>query len=310
MGRDLDQRAGAVRLNTRSAPVGRYLETATPEALFVLAAISQYVGATIAVTIFDEVSPRTVAWMRVIGAAVALLAVSRRHWRGWTRRELAAAAVFGVATALMNLFFYLAIDRIDLGKSVAIEFIGPIAVAAAQTRTGRNALALAAAAGGVAVLGGLELSDNAVGLAFLLAASALWATYIVIGAHVARLNRGLGGLGIGLAIGAVAITPIGAPGSGAVWGSARLLVLALLAGVFSNAISYGIDQYVLRRIPVRSFSVLLTLLPVTAAVVGWIGLDQSPSVLEAMGIGLVLLGVVMQERDELAREPVPLPEPG
>ncbi len=89
-----------------------------------------------------------------------------------------------------------------------------------------------------------------------------------------------------------------------------MLVLALLAGVFSNAISYGIDQYVLRRIPVRRFSVLLALLPVTAAVVGWIGLDQSPSVLEAMGIGLVLLGVVMQERDDRAREPVPLPEPG
>ncbi len=35
----------------------------------------------------------------------------------------------------MNTFFYLAIDRTDLGKSVAIEFIGPIAVAAAMTRT-------------------------------------------------------------------------------------------------------------------------------------------------------------------------------
>ena len=46
------------------------------------------------------------------------------------RRAVGAAAIFGIATALMNLFFYLAIDRIDLGKSVVIEFIGPIAVAA------------------------------------------------------------------------------------------------------------------------------------------------------------------------------------
>ena len=44
--------------------------------------------------------------------------------------ELGAAAVFGIATALMNLLFYLAIDRLPLGKGVAIEFIGPIAVAA------------------------------------------------------------------------------------------------------------------------------------------------------------------------------------
>ena len=53
-------------------------------------------------------------------ATVALLAVSPGFLRGWTRRDLAGAAVFGSATALMNLFFYLAIDRIDLGKGVAL----------------------------------------------------------------------------------------------------------------------------------------------------------------------------------------------
>ena len=120
-------------------PVSRYLDTATPEALFVLSAVSQYVGAAIAVSVFDEVEPQTVAWLRVIGAALALLAVARGFRRGWTRRQLVAAATFGVATALMNMFFYLAIDRIDLGKGVAIEFLGPIAVAAALTRTSRNA---------------------------------------------------------------------------------------------------------------------------------------------------------------------------
>ena len=293
----------------RPGLVGRYLETATPEALFVLAAISQYVGATIAVLLFDEVPARSVAWLRVVGAALALVAVSGRQLRRWTRRQLGAAALFGISTALMNLFFYLGIERIDLGKSVAIEFIGPVSVAVARTTTRRNAMALAAAAVGVGVLGGIELEDNAVGVLFILAASAMWAAYIVVGARVARLNRGLSGLGIGLAIGAVAIAPLGAPGSGAAFGSARLLALCLLVGVFSNAISYGIDQYVLRRIPVRRFSVLLALLPVTAAVIGWIGLDQFPSPLEWVGIALVLTGVATQGREELAREPVPLPDP-
>jgi inner membrane transporter RhtA len=69
--------------------------------------------------------------------------------------------------------------------------------------------------------------------------------------------------------------------------------------VFSNAISYGIDQYVLRRIPVRRFSVLLALLPVTAVAFGWIALDQVPSTVEVAGIALVLVGVVLQQRDEL-----------
>jgi inner membrane transporter RhtA len=283
-------------------PVGRFLDTASPEGLFVLSAVAQYVGATIAVLLFDRVAPQTVAWFRVIGAAIAVLAVSGTFWRGWTRRQLAAAAVFGIATAAMNTFFYMAIDRTDLGKSVAIEFIGPIVVAAVMTRTRRNAGALGLAVVGVVVLGGVEIGDNAAGLGWLLAASACWAAYIVVGSRVAQERSGVAGLGVGLAIGAVALTPFGAPGSAEVWTTPRLLIACLVVGVFSNAIGYGIDQHVLRRIPIRRFSVLLALLPVTAAAIGWLVLDQRPSLLDAAGIALVLAGVVLQERDELAAE--------
>mgnify|MGYP000563150314 CR=1 FL=1 len=126
----------------RSGPLTGWLNTAQPEALFVLSAVAQYAGAVIAVGLFDEVEPQTVAWFRVIGAAIALVVVSRAWRQRWTRAELGAAALFGIATALMNLFFYLAIERIDLGKAVTIEFIGPIAVAAVATRSLRNAVAL------------------------------------------------------------------------------------------------------------------------------------------------------------------------
>jgi inner membrane transporter RhtA len=238
-----------------------------------------------------------------------VLAVSKAAWRGWTRRQLGVAAVFGIATAAMNTFFYLAIDRTDLGKSVAIEFIGPIAVAAVMTRTRRNAGALALAAVGVAVLGGVELDGNTEGLLWLLAASSMWAVYIVFGSRVALVGRGVAGLGIGLAIGALALTPFGAPGSGPVWGSPRLLFACLLVGVFSNAIGYGIDQHVLRRIPVRRFSVLLALLPVTAVTIGWLALDQTPTGLDLAGIALVLAAVMLQEREEIAAE-LSAPDPG
>jgi inner membrane transporter RhtA len=184
------------------------------------------VGAVIAVGLFDQVEPQTVAWFRVIGATLALVAVSRAWRERWTRSELFAAAMFGIATALMNLFFYLAIDRIDLGKAVTIEFIGPIAVAAVATRSARNAVALLFAVAGVVVLGGGEIEGNAVGLLFIGLASAMWAAYIVIGSRVARLDRGVAGLGVGLAIGALVIAPVGAPGSGDVWTSPRLLACA------------------------------------------------------------------------------------
>jgi len=275
------------------------LNTAQPEALFVLSAVSQYIGAVIAVALFDEVAPQTVAWFRVIGAGIAVVLASRAWRQRWTRAELAAAALFGTATALMNTFFYLGIDRVDLGIAVTIEFIGPITVAAIATRSRRNAVALLFAIVGVAILGGTEIDGNALGLFFIFLASVMWAAYIVIGSRVARFDRGVSGLGIGLAIGAVAITPIGAPGSLDVWLSPRLLALCLLVGVFSNAIGYGIDQFTMRRIPVRRFSLLLALLPVTAVLIGWIALDQQPSGIEFAGIALVVVGVLVQEREEL-----------
>jgi inner membrane transporter RhtA len=290
----------------RRGQVDRTLATAPPEALFLLSAISQYIGAAIAVSVFDEVEPQTVAWFRVIGASIALLAISPGFHRGWTRRDLTGAAVFGIATVSMNLFFYLAIDRIDLGKSVAIEFIGPIAVAAATTRTMRNGAALLLAVTGVVTLGGVEIGDNALGVMFILVSSALWAAYIVVGSRVARVRSGVVGLGVGLAIGSVVLTPVGAPWSGPVWVSPMLLLLCCATGVFSNAIGYGIDQYVLRRIPVRRFSVLLALLPVTALFIGWFALGQRPGAIDVGGIALVLVGVAIQERDEI----IGLPEPG
>ncbi len=289
-------------LSYRSRPVRL---TGAPEALFVVSAVAQYIGALIAISLFDRVAPQTVAWMRAIGAAAALLILSPYFWRGWNRSQFASAAIFGLATAAMNLFFYLAIARIDLGKSVAIEFIGPILVAAWLTRTWRNASALAIAMAGVAILGGTELSDNPWGLVFILAASAMWAIYILVGAKVARLDRGVAGLGVGLAIGAVALTPIGVGGSGPVWAAPTLLVAALATGVFSNAIGYGIDQVVLRAIPIRRFSVMLALLPATAVLMGWVWLGQQPIAIEWLGIGLVLAGLVIQQREVLSG-----PDPG
>lgn len=269
-----------------------------PEGLFVISAVSQYIGASIAVSVFDRVAPQTVGWLRVVGASVALLLIARPRPRSWGRERLMGAAVFGIATAAMNLFFYLAIARIDLGKSVAIEFIGPIAVAAATTRSWRNAAALATAVIGVGVLGGVELGDETLGVLFVLAASACWAAYIVIGSRVARVTSGVDGLGIGLAVGALALAPLGAPWSGPVWTSPLLLAACLATGVFSNAIGYGIDQHVLRRMNVRRFSVLLSLLPVTATAIGWVALDQRPGGLDLIGIALVLIAVASQEREQ------------
>ena len=282
-----------------SSSESNWLDRFSPEALFVFSGISQYTGAVIAVGLFDHVSPGTVAWLRVIGAATVLMAFTWRRQRGWTRREVYAAMLFGTATALMNVTFYFAIDRIDRGKGVVIEFIGPIAVAAAFTRTRRNTLALALAVIGVVVLSGVEIDAEPLGLLFVFMASAMWAAYIIIGRHVASFDRGSAGLALGMVFGTVVLIPFGAPGIGAVIGHPAWLFAALSVGVLSNVVGYGIDQHVLRRVPVRRFAVLLALLPVTAMLVGFIALDQTPSVIDLCGAALVIIGVMIQEREVL-----------
>ena len=289
-------------MSNRTSGATTRLLGAAPEAFFILSASAQYLGAVIAVQLFDELAPASVAWFRVIGAAAILILVSLprllRQGR-WTRAEIGSAAIFGIAVAFMNLTFYLAIERLDMGKGVAIEFIGPICVAALTTRTRRNTLALALAAVGVVVLSGIELGNEPLGLLYIFLASACWATYIVIGSRVAQLDRGVAGLGVGLVIGAVVIAPFGAPQSGPAWSSPTLILLCVLVGLLSNAIGYGIEQSVFRVIPVRRFSVLLALLPVTAVVFGIVFLDQTPNLIELVGIALVLAGVVVQQRDVL-----------
>jgi len=288
----------APRSDSASARIGAL----PPELFFICSATAQYIGAVIAFNLFDRLAPASVAWLRVISAALILLIFSARRLRAqgkWTKDELVSAASFGIAVAFMNLTFYLAIDRLDLGKGVAIEFIGPICVAAWQTKSRRNAGALGLATLGVVILSGFELGNEPLGLLFIFLASACWAAYIVVGSRVAQLNRGVSGLGVGLAIGAVAIAPFGALQSGSAWGSPSILGLCLLVGLFSNALGYGIEQSIMRKIPVRRFSVLLALLPVTAVVFGFLFLEQTPTFVDMIGITLVLTGVVVQQRETL-----------
>ena len=106
-------------------------------------------------------------------SAVVLLAW-RRPWRqSWTRRELGAAALFGVVLATMNVVFYIAIDYLPLGTAVAIEFLGPVAVAGVTGRGWRDRVGIALAAVGVVLLAGVQLeggltTDVVIGLVAIL----------------------------------------------------------------------------------------------------------------------------------------------
>ena len=122
-----------------------------------------------------------------------------------------------------------------------------------------------------------------------------------MGSRVALGDRGVSGLGLGLLFGSIVISPFGIGEVRTVITFPHLLIGAALVGLLSNAIGYGIDQSTLRRIPIRRFSVMLALLPVCAAIFGFLFLDQTPTGIDLIGMVLVLTGVAIQERDQLER---------
>ena len=106
-----------------------------PSSGLVLGAIaSVQFGSAIAATLFARVGPGGAVLLRLVSATIVLLALWRPRRRGWTRREVVLAVMFGVALAAMNLSFYEALARIPLGVAVTIEFVGPLAVALSGSR--------------------------------------------------------------------------------------------------------------------------------------------------------------------------------
>jgi len=252
-----------------------------------------YVGAALAVVLFDELPPATVAWLRLVGAAALLLAWRRPPRAVWHGRRLLLVAGFGLATALMNVTFYEAMARLPLGTAVAIEFCGPVAVAAIGSRGWRDLGALALAAAGVLLIADVRWAGAPSGVLFALSAAAMWAGYIVLGKRVAGGGRGLDDLAVGMAAGALLLSPL-ALGAAPVLSSPRLLVLAAGVGMLSSVLPYALDQVVLRRVGRARFALLLAVLPATAAVVGLLMLRQVPSVLEAAGIACVVVAVLLR----------------
>jgi inner membrane transporter RhtA len=261
-----------------------------PQLLLVLGAISQYAGAGIAVLMFDAASPPTVAWLRVLVAGVALAAWRRPWQRSWTRGRLALVASFGVVIVLMNAAFYLAIHGLALGTVVAIEFVGPVAVAAAGTRRRRDIAGLAALIAGVGLLSGAHLSGDLAGVAWALAAGGMWAGYIVLGHRVAAAAelRAQDGLAAALVFGALLFAPLFAWRAGRVYDDAGLAGRAVAVGLCSSVVPYALEQLAMRRLPRHRFAVMLALLPATATVMGAIVLGQVPGVIDGVGIALVI----------------------
>jgi inner membrane transporter RhtA len=272
-------------------------ERVPPHVYFVGSAIFHYLGPAFAVLLFAHVAPLGVAWLRIVSAAV-IFAAWRRPWRAWRTfgtRERQLVVALGVVLAVMNSVFYEAIARLPLASVGAIEFLGPIALAALGVRSRRNLAAVMAAVGGVALLSHVRLEGEPVGLLLAFANCALFALYIMLGhqAAAAGAASGIDRLAAAMVVAALVAFPIGIAQALPALGDPVLLGAAVGVGICSSVIPYVCDQLAMARLPRASFALLLSLLPATAALIGIVVLRQVPSPTEMAGIGFVAIGVAL-----------------
>ena len=268
-----------------------------PELYFVGSAVFHYLGPAFAVLLFARVEPLGVAWLRIATAA-AVFAVWRRPWRAFRQADAETKRLvvsLGVVFAVMNSCFYVAIDRLPLGTVAAIEFLPVVALAAAGARSTRNVGALGLAAAGVYVLTDVRLEGDRVGVAFAFANAALFAVYIVLAHRIARnpsLDR-IDGLALAMLLALPAITVIGGWSAAAAWRDPVAIAAGLGVGVASSVIPYVFDQLAMARLSRSTYSLMVSLLPATATVIGIVVLGQIPSTAETFGVALVIGGVAI-----------------
>jgi inner membrane transporter RhtA len=281
----------------RGTTVGSPVDRVPPLAFFLVSAVSHYLGPGLAVLLFAAIPPLGVGLLRIAAAAI-VFAAWRQPWRrfgGWGARERRDVVLLGLTLAAMNLAFYLAIARLPLATVGAIEFLGPVALAAAGLRSQRNLVAFALAMAGVAFLTRVRIGGDPLAVVLAFANAALFVLYVLLGHRIAGSGgmRGTDRLAGAMLIACVAALPVGLMGALPALRDPVLLAAAFGVGVLSSVIPYVCDQFAMARLPRASFALLLALLPAMAGLIGILLLHQVPGHGELTGIALVMAGVAL-----------------
>jgi inner membrane transporter RhtA len=253
--------------------------------------VSVQCGAALATGLFDSIGPAGAVFLRAGFGALALLALLRERLLRpgeWPHRDV---WLLGATVAAVNLSFYAALDRLPLGITVTLEFVGPLGVALLGSRRRRDLIwALLAAVGIVLLSGGTEGQGvDALGVALALIAGFFWGAYILQSARVGALEPGIRGATLAAVISTVIVAPFGIAQGGAELLVPSHLLVGAAVGVLSTAIPYAFEMEALRRLPQAVFGVLMSLEPAVAAAVGFAALSQDLATREVIAIAFVVI---------------------
>lgn len=270
--------------------------TVPPWTMVVAAMFSIQLASALSVDLIAQVGPAGTAWLRLTMGALILLVIARPPLRLVRRRDVPTLLGLGAATGLMTVAFLAAIDRIPLGTAVAIEFLGPLTVAAVRSHH-RRMLAWPA----LALLGVVLLTEpwggavDVTGVGFAVLAGAGWGAYILLTQQVGDRFTGVGALSLTVPVAAVAAAFVGVPQA---VGHLNAGVLAAAAGlaVLAPVLPLALEMRALRRMTHAAFGTLMALEPAFAVLLGLVVLHQNPSLAQSAGVALVVLASAAAQR--------------
>ncbi len=264
-------------------PAGRFSAVLAP-LLCIGSMCSVQLGAALSRPATIAYGTVSTTWLRLVIAALVLAVVVRPPLTTYSRRRWMAAAALGVAMACMTLCFFEAVRRVPLGLAVAINFLGPLAVATWGLRRFAPAAFPALAAAGVWLLarhdGNWVVAPAA--LLFPLGSAVGWAAYILLMKRVGTMFDGFQGLATSLIVAAIATTPFGLAQSGGHVPAAQLVDAAGLA-LLVPLLPYVLELIALRRMRAASFGILMSAEPAIAAVIGVAVLGQAITLVQGIG---------------------------
>jgi inner membrane transporter RhtA len=249
-------------------------------------------GVSLAVPVIRDHGALSTSSLRLCWAALVLLLVVRPPLHRFGAAQWRAALILGAGMAVMSLAFFLAIQRLPQHLTVALEFCGPLAVAALGARGWRALVWPLLAAAGITLLavGDAHAPGGAdpLGMAFALLAAAGWGVYIVMMKKIGHTFPGLQGLAASLSVAALLSLPLAVAEAGTVRFPLEQIAFTAGLAVLVPLVPYVLEITALRRMPAAAFGVLMSLEPAIGAMAGWVLLGQDMSPGQMLGTGLVV----------------------
>jgi inner membrane transporter RhtA len=272
------------------------LDTIPPAGLVLFSVISIQVGTAIAKHLFPILGAQGTVAMRIIISALLLVAAARGRVKTFSRifaTNWGILLMFGISLAAMNFLFYMAIARIQLGAAVAIEFIGPLGVAVFSSRRISHLAWVALAAMGIVLLSPLSGIDlDTLGILFALLAGIGWASFIILAARLGESVSGNDGLTIGMVIAAFIMTPFALPILPDLIFDPLILLASFGVALLSTTVPLTLEYAALKRIPKRTYGVLVSVEPAVAALVGVLLLGEYLGLQGVIAIGCVVIAAI------------------